>query len=352
VIVDLRSGPGGMAESSLFYSADGLKQGELLAPNAGKVHAAGRYDAGLSFPLVFQTYDPQSQRGDLLVSTVSAGTEPGVLVPLANRSMLGGLAGVPAEPTVFYTVFQVVDSVFQTQFYLGALDALATAAPVLTLESNESRFWKPVAIQMKDGAPQGLWFTRMPMGIGGEIVFTYNEGLEYFDMASGQVLEVLPADSTFSSLSPDQTWVAYSARQEGRPQYFIKNLAGGAPFALPLLPESDRGGGDGVFSPLNQHLAWREVRGSLFDGTFQQTIRVAGLDGQVVREVADSEIYAAANISAGSGIRPVGWLDEQTCLVQVVETAKPHNGKLVKLNMATGELSLFADGYFSGWLYP
>ena len=81
--------------------------------------------------------------------------------------MLSGLVGVPGEPIFFYIVFQPIETTLRSLFVHGSMDSISTATPILTLESNESRYWVPIAIQMKDGAPNGLWFTRAPWGIGG-----------------------------------------------------------------------------------------------------------------------------------------------------------------------------------------
>jgi putative hemolysin len=356
VIIDPRNSLINMTQGLIFYNPDGLTLGELLAPNASEVHSAGRYQSSLNFPLVFQSSELESRKHSISVNSGSTQTEPGgqvsILIPLDDKAMLAGLVGVPGESIIFYTVFQPVDSILRTQFILGNMDMLATAAPILKLESTESRYWKPVAIQMKNGEPNGLWFTRVPWGIGGDIVFSYNEGLSYFDLASGTIYEVLNTDAMFSSLSTNQTWVAYSVRKDSSSEFFVRDLAGGNPVAIPSLPESDRGAGDGIFSPSNKYVAWREAQGSLFDGTFHQTIRVAALDGQIIGNFTDAAFYKTAEIGEGTQIKPVGWLNDESILVQVVATEKPHDGVVVELNILTGQLRKFAEGFFAGWFYP
>ena len=119
--------------------------------------------------------------------------------------MVSGLVGVPGEPVIFYIVFQPSDATLLSQFFSGTVDTIPTISPVLTLESKESQYWKPVAIQNKDNTPSGLWFTCTCWGIGGGY-FPYYEGLSLLDSSSGTITEVLPAEARFNSLSDDQTW--------------------------------------------------------------------------------------------------------------------------------------------------
>ena len=331
VIVDPRNGITGMTQGLIFYDTDGLTLGELLAPYASQTHAAGNYQGSLNFPLVFHAFDTESRKQYLMVNSGSTQTDPGgqvsVLAPLDDKDMLSGLVGVPGEPILFYIVFQPIDATLRSQFVLGNMDSISAATPILTLESNESRYWVPVAIQMKDGTPNGLWFTRAPWGIGGDIVFSYQEGLSYLDLASGTIHEALAADKNLSSLSLDQTWAAYTVRNDNGSEFFIRNLTGGDPIAIPSLPESDRGAGDGIFSPSNKYIAWREAQGSLFDGNFQQTIRVATLDGQIVGDFKDVSFYKTAELSGGgTQVKPVGWLNDETILVQVLQPKNPTMG--------------------------
>jgi len=357
VIVDPRNGITDLTQGLIFYNTDGLIIGELLAPQASNIHAAGHYQGSLNFPLVFHSFELESKEHNLSINGGSVPTNPGgqvsVLAPLDDKDMLSGLVGVPGEPILFYIVFQPIDATLRSQLVIGSVDSISAATPILTLESNESRYWVPIAIQMKEGAPNGLWFTRTPWGIGGDIVFSYQEGLSYLDLTSGTIHEALATDENLSSLSLDQTWVAYTVRNDTGSEFFIRNLVGGDPIAIPSLPESDRGAGDGIFSPSNKYIAWREAQGSLFDGDFQQTIRVSTLDGQIVGDFKDVSFYKTAELSeGGTQVKPVGWLNDESILVQVIAAEKPHDGTLVALNVTTGQFTLFAQGFLAGWFYP
>jgi len=350
VIVNPHSIQNGVTDSFFFYSVDGLILGEMSSPYGDKLHVAGSYQGSLNFPLVFHSFDTASRVQSLKINIEGQVTD---LLTLNEGVILSNLVGVPREPIILYAVFRPLDAALQTQFFLSTVDALPSATPVLTLVSTESRYWKPVAIRIKDGAPAEIWFTSEPWGIGGEIVFRYQEGLSYLDLASGTIYEVLNANTTFSSLSQDQTWIAFNARGETGSDLFIHNLSIlGEPLHIPPLPESDRGAGDGIFSPSNKYIAWREAQGSLSDGSFRQTLRIATLDGKVIGNFKDEAFYTTAELSAGTEIKPVGWLNDEILLVQIVAIEKPHDGTVIKLNITTGELTLFAQGFFVGWFYP
>lgn len=358
MIVDMRGSETGMKGSDIsgtivagkvtIYALDGSPLGEISAPYADVLHAAGKYQGRMDFPLVYHSLDPDTRQQSIKVSTNGQTAD---LISLGEGVMVSNLAGIPGGASIAFTTFHPVDSHLQTQFFFGSVNSFP-AAPAFTLDSTESRYWKVIAVQEREGQSPGLWFTREPWGIGGDIVFMYHEGLSYLDILSGQVTEVLPAGATLSGLSSDQSWIAYSVRGAGGSfEFYIRNLAGGDALPIPLLPQSDRGAGDAAFSPSSRYVAWREAQGSLMDGTFQQRIRVAALDGQIINLFEESSLFTAAGMSAAT-IQPVSWFDDDNLLVQATNAEKPHNGALLKVNAATGETTFLAYGFFEGWLYP
>jgi putative hemolysin len=356
-IINPREDTISVTQSMIFYDTARLTLGELRTPNAIEVHAAGHYQGSLDLPLAFDAVDPDGQKYSIDLNSGSLRSNPGgqvsTLVSLPDQALVSGLVGVPGQPLVFYIEFQALGSTVRSQCMLGPIDSLPTVSPILTLESSESRYWKPVAIQMKDDTPRGLWFTRTPWGIGGDIVFPYYEGLSYYDLSSGTLSEVLSPEVQFDSLSIDQTHVVYSVRRETGFEFYIRDLKGGPPVLLPTRPENDRGAGNGLFSPTNKYIAWREAQGSLADGSFQQVIRIATLDGQILAEYTDMSFYKTAELTgSGMTIQPGGWLDDENILVQITSMEKPYGGSVVKLNVVTGEFSLFARGFFAGFFYP
>ena len=259
--------------------------------------------------------------------------------------MLSGLVGVPGEPAIFYILFQPADAVLRSQFMFGEAHLLAETEPILTLESTESQYWKPVAIQIKDNAPSGLWFTRTLWGIGGGY-FPHYEGLSLLDLSSEPSWRFClqrPASTACRSTRPG-LHTLYAASSDS--EFYIRNLSGGDPLVLPALPETDNGAGYGLFSPSNKYIAWVEIQGDPFAENFRQMLRVATLDGQSIGDFPDGAFYKTAELAgAGSGVIPAAWLDDENLLVQVTAAEKPHDGTVVKLNVTTGEYSLFAQGY-------
>ncbi len=355
VLVDPRNGAGDLTRGILFYLPDGLSLGEILAPNGSKFHAAGRYQGSLEIPLVFLSFDLESQANSLSVNHGGTASNPGGavsnLLTFEDKSMLAGLAGVPGDELLFLTDFQPVEANLRTCFRLGKVDEIAGASPVMVMESSDSRYWQPVAIQVEEGSPSGLWFTRMPWGIGGVCAFEPTEGLYYLRLESNTVHQVISAEHQFASLSPDQTHVAYTRVDDGKPRLFIQDLAGDEPILFSSSSKSERSSGNGMFSPSNRYVAWREAQGCQQETGFQQWIEVASLDGQRMAEFSDSQIFKAAQIENGSFIDLLGWLDEDTILVEVTESTKPHASTLVKINVRSGESSYFAGGFFAGWFY-
>jgi putative hemolysin len=357
VLISSRNDTMSVTLSMIFYNADGLTLGELLAPNALEAHAAGHYQGNLHLPLVFSAVEPDGQKYSIMRNSGSSISEPAgqvsTLKSLEDRAQISGLVGAAGQPLVFYIVFQSLGSTVRSQFMFSGVNSLPTASSALSLESSESRYWKPVAIQMNGNAPGGLWFTRTLWGIGGEIVYPYYEGLSFYDISTGTVKEVLPPEAQFNSLSTDQTKMVYALRKETGLELYIQDINGGTSVILPTLPENDRGAGNGIFSPSNKHIAWREAQGSLADGSFKQTIRVATLDGNVIGEFKDIALRKAAQLTVSHlTVQPVGWLDDENLLVQIIAMEKPYNGSVIKLNVITGEFTLLARGFFAGLFYP
>ncbi|MGE5462055.1 MAG: DUF333 domain-containing protein [Syntrophothermus sp.] len=356
-IIDPRQDVMTATRSLIFYNKEGLTLGELIAPNALYVHAAGHYQGSLNFPLVFDGFESEGQKHSINLNSGRTSSEAGggiePLVSIQEGGLVSGLAGIPGEPLVFYIFFHPAPNGVRSEFVLGPVATISSATPLFTRDSNESRYWKPVAIQVKDNAPSGLWFTRTPWGIGGDIVFPYYEGLSFYDLATGTLREVLPPEVQFNNLSTDQTWAAYSTRIETGNEFIIQDLQGGEPILLPTRPENNRGAGNGIFSPSNRYIAWREAQGSIADNTFRQTTRVATLDGQLTGDYPDVSFYKTAGMNGTvSEIKPVAWLDDENVLIQVTSTEKFSEGKVIKLNIKTADLSLFAQGTFAGLFYP
>jgi len=346
--------PNGIATDSrdgigiTFYGPDGIVLGEvratsLASPSPATVHIAGSYTGALDFPVVF--YSSENEPFSLRVS------QNGQTTPLVDVQNLSGLTGVPGQPLLAYASMEPQDNgVLRTRVFLGDLTSLVNPTPVLIVDSTESRAAVPVMIRVQNGVATGLWYTLRPWGIGGEIVFDPLEGLYYLDLKDRTVYEVLPEEAVFSAISQSQIWVAYSARQDGQPILRLLNLATGQTVNMPPLAESDRGSGAAILSPGDQ-VVWLEARGSLIDGTFFATIRVANPEGLVLFDYPQSQFYKAAGLGEQVSIQPLGWLDEQRFLVQVSAQGQDLLPVVVQVDISTGEIASLAPGTFVGFLH-
>ncbi len=331
-----------------FYGPDGIVLGEVRTSSLANsspaiVHIAGSYTGTLDFPVVF--YSGESQSFGLRVS------QNGQIAPLVDVQNLSGMTGVPGQPLLAYASMESQDnSVLRTRVFLGDLSGLANAAPVLIVDSAEGRAAIPVMIRVQDGIATGLWYTLRPWGIGGEIVFDPLECLYYLDLKDRAVYEALPKDAVFSAISQDQIWVAYSIRQDNQSVLTLRNLASGQTVSLPPLPESDHGGGAAILSPGDQ-VAWLEAHGSLMDGTFYTTIRVANSEGLTLSDYSQSQFYKAAGLGEQVSLKPLGWLNEQRFLVQVSAQGQDLLPAVVQVDVSTGKITLLAPGTFVGFLH-
>ena len=331
-----------------FYATDGLVLGELRTPAlaAGSpeiTHIAGSYTGALDFPLVY--YFTENGLGSLCVN------QNGQTTTQVDVRDLIGMTGVPGQPILAYAILQPqTEGVLRTEVYLGDLANVPFAWPVLIYNSTESRTVIPVMIRAVDGVALGLWYTLRPWGIGGEIVFKPNEGLYYLALQDQAVYEVLPREAAFSALAQDQIWVAFWDKQGDGSGLTLRNISTGQELILTRLPDSDHGAGDAVFSTSNA-VAWLEARGSLYDDTFSTTVRVANEEGTFQQDYPQSMFYKSAGLGDQVFVRPVGWLDEQTFLVQVKAREKGGASTVVRVNIGSGEISALAPGIFVGFLH-
>ena len=341
----------------MFFGRDGIVEGELRRPpqawfSRGFVHFAGVFDRSFNFPLVYfqGEFEGDCQECGLWVLT---GEQTSRLVELREME---ALIGVPAVPVMAYVErqYDLESGLLRSLLYAGELEALPTAQPVMVLESSESRFLKPVAIRMENGSIAGVWYTQLPYGIGGEIVFEPTEGLYYLDLSTNTSYEVLPAGSQFSDLSVSQTWITYTEYAvSGSHDLVVRNLTSGQSLNFQRLPESDHGTGSALISPDNYYVAWLEVSGSLMDESYHSTIRVATLEGLLIADFPQENFYKAAGLGTELIVlRPIGWMDEASILVSVVNPTEVEQAAVVLINLQTGNINFLAPGTFVGFTYP
>jgi hypothetical protein len=249
---------------------------------------------------------------------------------------------------------EFLDVNLRSKIYVGSVQSLASAAPVSVIDDPESWAIKPILIEAENGTPTKVWYTRTAYGIGGDIVFEPRKGLFVLDLATGQESTVLDNSVSPWAISTDRNWVAFSSGLVPANPVCVKNLQGGVEVCFPQLPASEpRGTGDAYLSPDAQYVAWMEGDGWQMAETpsFTATVRVGQMDGTVIADLPMSAFESAAGIGPLSRAEPVGWLDNQTVIVQV-RGQEWRQVALLRYSVLSRESSYLAPGEFVGLLYP
>jgi hypothetical protein len=262
------------------------------------------------------------------------------------------LAGIPSMPYIAFSRLEYADSGLRSYITVGNFENLATAVPVMTFVDTASYAIRPLAVAHNQGQPLGLYYTTVPYGIGGDLVFEPRRSLYYLDLVSYQSQELLGIGSSPSGFSPDLTWLAYTPLYAG-PLTFAHSSDLSNSITLPLLPDSDRGAGDAVFSPDNQYIAWKEGSGWLMAEVpdFHATIRIATTTGTITAQIPDVAIAELLGNPSQVWVQPVGWLDAGTLLLEA-RGDDWENATLLRVNPDGSGLGFLVPGGFMGFVYP
>jgi len=325
-----------------------LKTPGISLPDPHYVHIAGSIPPGpIQVPLVYFAYQPEA------ALMVSANNQ----IELLMKSMyFNGLTGAEGSPVIAFTLLNPKENGLESKLFVSTLKNIPQAAAVFTqIDSQNSLSIVPIAVDAKGDKINGVWFTKRPWGIGGDIVFDPFGGLFYYDYAKREVREILDIKQDFQGLALDRS-LAASVDNANPGQGFIKvlNIKTSNTTSVSLDPTSDRGGGYVEFSPDNRFMAWMEASGFQLSETpnFHCRIRVAQMGGTPgpVRDVTDTTLADALGYAQVSRLKPVGWLDNQTALIEVRQESW-EKASLVKLDVVTGKLSEFSQGSFVGFGY-
>jgi hypothetical protein len=260
----------------------------------------------------------------------------------------------PGQALIAYGTADLTSSGLNTDLFLGSPESLASATPVLSLTNDKLGAIVPLYIKMEGGKPIGVWFTKRAYGIGGDIIFDPTRGLFMLDPANGQVQEYNVGETIYSpSLSPSANWLAYSSRSSSSEASTLKirQITTLQQFTFPLLADSDRGAGSAVFSPDDLHVAWMEGHGSNMGDTssYRGTVRLGGTDGSILHSYSASDFDHVAGLTV-SWAEPVGWLDNDSLVVQVSDAG--WKNPLVLRVSISGTVGLLSKGMFIGLTYP
>ena len=340
--------------SLLVYNASAENIASLETPGVmvndpATVHIAGDISTGGSTPpLVYKSWDPEQAlmvNNDNNVST------------LRKTESFLSMAGAAGQPALAFSEVVIDDNAPHSYLYAGKLEEISEAVPFYDLRDEYTHMaLMPVAVNAKAGNPKGVWYTHTAWGIGGaDLIYTITRGFYYYDLDSGENLQYLDLERNFQGISPDMQLAGnISFDSEGDRSMSITNLTTGQTTPFPLKGSSNRGAGYAVFSPDNQFAAWLEASGSFISEpvSYRSLVRIANLASAAVDyEIEDTNIAQLLGISKISFMKPVGWLDSQTILIEV-RGADWGQVQLVSYDLNDDTLAFFCEGSFAGLTYP
>jgi putative hemolysin len=336
------------------YDRSGLALGEWqTSPRTGQVHTAGPITDGIMFtPLVFWSWGLEDNSKSLNFNL------SGNITPLLSITdppiMVTGMVGVPSRPVITYSTLQYEENgaMIRSNVYLGEYQSLASASPILVIESRKSEYITPLAIRVENQKAVGIWFTYHLMGIGGTpALFTNNSGLYYFDISADTVYTFLEAGKTLTNLSPNQAYAAWTDTNSGDLQ--VTDLINGQTVSFPKLPESEWSAGYGLVSPSGGYVAWEEGI-NLIPGEEAPvfTVRIGTADGNILAEYPHVNIAKTSGLGMETYISLQGWLSDEVLLVGVSQFGKVSESMIVAVNVNANDVTLFARGEFTGFAYP
>lgn len=340
--------------SLTLYDPDGMQIAGLLTPGSvftdpENVHIAGNLPEDESPPpVVYRSWEPDQA---LMLS------EDGAVNKLRDTHSFLALAGAAGKPVLSFSEMTVENNAPRSFLFAAALDTIGTAAPVLELSDDLTGMaLKPVGVEASGGEAQGVWYTKTAWGIGGvDLMFHINRGLFFYDINSGENTPVIGEDRNFQGISPDHTFAASVEFDIGGDKsVMIHDLEDDQTLNFPLNPSSDRGAGFVVFSPDSRLAAWLEGEGSIAAQPPNFTARVRAGEissGGVIQEKDHSAAAALLGWERVSLMKPVGWLDNQSVLIEA-RGEDWAQVSLLRLNAKTGEMEIFCPGSFAGFVYP
>ncbi|NMB62767.1 MAG: hypothetical protein GYA18_10575 [Chloroflexi bacterium] len=335
-----------------FYNLQGQPITELKTPgigygSSGRVHIAGSIPEGpIMTPLVYHSFtNPES----LLVNINDS------ITTLVQTPTLYGLAGAPGQAHIAYSLYTPSHNTVHSDLFLGDLETLPNIGPVYSLDNSDDFYViNPVAVSTQAAVATGVWYTFSAWGIGGDIIFPVNQGLYYFDMTNGNNYQILDKNCKFQGLSQDFSFAACQHYDSnGNYSYSVENLSASTSTTFALDPSSDRGAGYGVFSQDGNYVAWMEASGSHMAEVpnYHSHIRIAFTGGGIVYDQTDQAIASALGVSALPSMLPVGWLDNQTLLIQV-SIDDFGSSALATIDVTDGAVQKIIDGSFVTFAYP
>ena len=228
---------------------------------------------------------------------------------------------------------------------------------VLSREDPNGFVMHPLAITWSGEEMTGIWYSlefAMSHG-GGPVFFKGYEGLFYLDLATGQVSEFPTSPETKPmAISPDASLVAMSDFSAAdTPLIHVINLnTGDVQQTLTAMPNTvgftNTSVGSIHFSPSNQGIAWAGVIDRGEDG-ISTSIQVVSLVDDTAYSILEQDLAAQLDEDAYHTFNVVGWLNDQTVLVEAQSTK---HVAVYSFRLDDKTWQHLADGYFVGFTYP
>ncbi|RLD03622.1 MAG: hypothetical protein DRI32_07100 [Chloroflexi bacterium] len=317
--------------------------------NESNVHILETFSQGdTNLPIVYFSFE---QNNSLLLNN------KGQISTLLSNPNFSGLVGAPGKAVIAYTTTEYLNDALVSNLYAANIQSLPTAAPVFSENNAEGWGLVALAVDVEDSQPVGVWYSKRPWGIGGDIVFDPRRTLFRLELRSGQNTQLLGVEANPSAISADKKWVAYTNDQgtgTGIGVMTIRNISTGENFTYPLQSAvNQRGAGAASFSPNNQYLAWMEGSGWQMaeEPNFHSVVRIGDFAGNVVAEFADAAFLETSGLSSIQRVEPVGWLDDNT-LVVMARGEHWDDARLIMVELPSQTLSFLARGVFVGFVYP
>jgi hypothetical protein len=349
----LASIPGNPGLSLIWRDGTSLNtwQTETLAGRMNAHLAGSGNDEGDTAPLVFLGMGANS----LTQLKVSLNGQITVIREFPRSVTVTSLIGIPMLPIIAYSTVEPLPdgSGMRSQVFLGDYQSIASATPILSIDSAEPQVALAVAIHRDlNNAPTGLWYTYTPWGIGGDSLTDPRAGLFFFDLASRKSLEFLSMGCNFASLSVSQSWAAW----ESDGTLFAADLHNAVPISFSRLNGYDRGPVHAFIGPGDGYISWMEGKGSEYDGTLDTTLRLGTLEGTLIGEYPLGEFVEPSGLGEGIVITPLGWMvSENYNLVVAAYNASTERAVLLSLDVNAGEIKLLREisrEGFAGFAYP
>jgi hypothetical protein len=245
---------------------------------------------------------------------------------LRQSDSLAAFACAHGQEVLTFSEVSVVNGIPHSALYAGNTDNLNALTPFLTRDDQDTQtVLMPVGLKAASNDPKGVYYTYSAWGVGGvDQVFPITRGLFYYNLSAQRTQILLDESRSFQGLSPDMHFIgSVDFQPDGDRSMLATDLSSGHNIHFDLKTGSDRGAGYASFSPENQYIAWMEGSGSFSSSPddFIAIVRIGDLgSGKVLAETDNSAAAKILGIEKVSLLKPVGWLNEHSLLLEAVSS--------------------------------